>query len=47
MPLSLADGKIRLSVSDDHRSLDGEMVEKRLKALARALDVTIAGSDLA
>ena len=46
MPLSLADGQIRLSVSEDHRSLDGEMVEKRLKALARALDVSIAGSDL-
>ena len=42
MPLSLSDGAIRLRVSDDHLSLGGEMVEKRLKALARALDLTAA-----
>ena len=42
MPLSLADGQIRLSVSDDHRSLGGEMVERRLSALARAFDLTAA-----
>lgn len=47
MPLSLADEKIHLSVSDDHRSLGGEMVDKRLNTLARARGLRAALSSVA